>query len=170
MALISHYGKLFQLSYVARDLDDAVAYAQRKLGIDSFTMQDVELTARLGQRIRDLSLRMAVANTGSHQFEIIQPVSGAIEVYTDGVDYDGSVLAFHHIGLAVTGAFANWLKLEEEVHAAGDEFAVLCPPGFDPEPKACFGYVDTRPYYGHYTEYLWWAAEMAGNPVFPNLS
>lgn len=170
MSLISYYGKLFQVSYVAKDLERAMDFARRKLGVDDFTTRDTEFSARFGAEIRDIKLRMAVSNVGTHQFEIIQPVSGAIEVYTDGIDYARSELTFHHIGIAITGDFSNWEKLAMEVRASGDDFAVLCPPSPDPKLMACYGYVDTRPSFGHYTEYLWWAPEVASNPVFPQLS
>jgi hypothetical protein len=170
MSLISYYGKLFQVSYVAKDLDRAVEFAQQKLGVSDFTVKDVDITARFGSEIKDLRLRMAVANTENHQFEILQPVSGATSIYTDGFDYDRSVLTFHHIGIAVTGPYSNWEKMEQAVYDSGDEFAIVCPPDPEPNPMARYAYVDTRPYYGHFTEYLWWAPELNDNPAFPKLS
>jgi hypothetical protein len=170
MALISYFKTLFQTSYVTRDMDSAVAFAAQKMGIDNFTVRDAEITARFGSVIRDLKLRVAIANAGRHQFEIIQPISGATEIYTDGIDYDSSILTFHHIGIAVTGPYSNWQRLEAEIGESGDRCAIICPPDPQPTPLACYAYVDTRPYYGHFTEYLWWAPELNGNPAFPDLS
>lgn len=158
------------MSYVTQDLGAAMDIAGKKLGIDHFHVIDTEYAALVGGEVRDLRLKAAIANTERHQFEIIQPVSGAIEVYTDDIDYRGRALAFHHVGLAVTGPFASWEAVEAEVCASGDGFVVVCPPEPEPDPKVRYGYVDTRAWCGHYTEYLWWAPELNGNPAFPDLS
>lgn len=155
MTIAARYGELFQMSYITRDLDAAMAHCRETLGIEEFSTTDADVEVLSFGKMRPLKIRAAMANIGRNQFEIIQPISGAIEIYTDEVDLSGHILNYHHIAIAVRGPFANWLKLLDEVRASGDEFAFLMPPQPTPHDKVCFCYVDTRKRLGHYTEYLW---------------
>ncbi len=169
MTIGARYGELFQMSYITRDLDAAMAQAKAKLGIDNFHVSESPVDVLSYGKIQELVVRAAIANIGRNQFEIIQPVSGPIHVYTDEVDLGGDLLNFHHIAIAVRGSHDDWLALLAEVRESGDEFAFLFPAEPDPEVKLGFCYVDTRHRLGHYTEYLWWAPELNGMPSFPNL-
>ncbi len=155
MTIVARYGQLFQMSYITRDLDAAMAHAKAAMGIAHFDTTDAEVEVLSFGKLRPLKIRAASANIGRNQFEIIQPVSGAIEVYTDEVDLSGHILNFHHIAIAVRGGIAQWRELLAEVRASGDEFAYLFPAEPGDDDKLCFAYVDTRRRLGHYTEYLW---------------
>ena len=169
MSIGSRYAQLTQLSYITRDLDAAIEHARDKLGIGNFHTSESTIAVLSYGTVQELAVRAAIANIGRHQFEYIQPVSGPIHVYTDEVDLDGALINFHHIGIAVPGPHAEWLKLLNEVEESGDEFAFLFPPEPNPEVKVAFCYVDTRHRLGHYTEYLWWDPSLDGQPSFPNL-
>ena len=158
----NRFGDVYQLSYATKDMDAAVAYAEEHLGITGFHVQDTGAPVLSGGRVQDLKIRAATANVGSRQFEIIQPVSGPTHVYTDVVDLDAQVMAFHHIAIAVRGGYDAWERLLTEVRASGDAFSFLFPAEPDPASKLCFCYVDTRAKLGHHTEYLWWADELHG--------
>ena len=168
MSLFPYFGDLFQASYVAKDRDRAVELAQSQMGVDNFVLFDSQAPVLSGGKVQTLSLRVAVANIGRHQFEIIQPVSGPTHIYTDGMDMDGRVMSFHHLALAVTGSYSRWEEALRQLRASGNEIAFLSPAEPVDKPMACFAYVDTRKTLGHYTEYLWWAPELNGNPAFPN--
>ncbi len=155
MALGDRWGELFQLSYITRDLDAAMAHCKAKLGVPHFETTDAEVEVLSYGKLRPLKIRAAFGNVGRHQLELIEPVSGAIEIYTEAVDLSAHIVNFHHIAIAVRGGIEQWLELLEEVRASGDEFAFLCPPEPGPDDKVCFAYVDTRHSIGHYTEYLW---------------
>ena len=155
MTIAARYGELFQMSYITRDLDAAMAHCREQLGITEFSTTEADIEVQSFGKMRPLKIRAAMANIGRNQFEIIQPISGAIEVYTDEVDLSGHILNYHHIAIAVRGPIENWLALLDEVRASGDEFAFLMPPEPTPADKVCFCYVDTRKRLGHYTEYLW---------------
>ena len=155
MSIASRYGQLFQMSYITRDLDAAMAHAREHMGIAHFDTTDAEVEVLSFGEIKPLKIRAAFANIGHNQFEIIQPVSGAINVYTDEVDLSKHILNFHHIAIAVRGGIAEWRELLAEIRASGDEFAFLCPAEATDDDKVCFAYVDTRKRIGHYTEYLW---------------
>ena len=105
-------------------------------------------------KLRPLKLRAAYTNIGRHQFELIQPISGAIEVYTDQVDLSKHIINFHHVAIAVRGG------IDTGGAARGSErerrrLRLPCPAVETEDDKVCFGYVDTRKRLGHYTEYLW---------------
>lgn len=155
MTIASRYGDLFQMSYITRDLDAAMEHCRRELGVEHFDTSDSEVEVLSFGQVRKLAIRAAFANIGRHQLELIQPVSGATEIYTDEVDLDAHIINYHHIAIAVRGPHSEWLKLLDEVRASGDDFAYLFPPVSSPDDKVCFCYVDTRKRLGHYTEYLW---------------
>ena len=170
MHIGDRYGDLFQMSYITRDMDAAIAHAGAELRIDSFSRSESEIEVLSFGQKQTLGVKAAIANFGARQFEIIQPVSGAIEIYTDEVDLSGHILNFHHIGIAVPGPRTAWDALLEDVRASGDEFAYLFPAVPSPEDKLCFCYVDTRRRLGHYTEYLWADPSLAGITAAPWLA
>ena len=155
MTIASRYADLFQMSYITRDLDAAMEHCRKELGVEHFDTSDSEVEVLCFGQVRQLAIRAAFANIGRHQLELIQPVSGAVEIYTDEVDLDAHIINYHHIAIAVRGPHDEWLKLLDEVRASGDDFAYLFPAVPSPDDKVCFCYVDTRKRVGHYTEYLW---------------
>ena len=169
MTIAARYGQLFQMSYITRDIEAAMAHARETMGIEHFDTTDAEVEVLSFGKLRPLKIRAAFANVGRHQFEIIQPVSGAIEVYTDEVDLSKHILNFHHIAIAVRGGIAQWRELLAEVRASGDDFAFLCPALESDDDKVCFAYVDTRKRIGHYTEYLWVDESIKPIPAMPDL-
>ncbi len=169
MSIASRYGELFQMSYITRDLDAAMEHAKKELGVTDFHVTDAEVEVLSYGELKPLKLRAAFTNIGRHQFEIIQPVSGATSVYTDHVDLGSHILNFHHVAIAVRGGIADWLALIEEVKASGDEFAFLAPPEPTAADKVCFAYVDTRKRCGHFTEYLWVDESIKPIPAMPDL-
>ena len=169
MTIAARYGELFQMSYITRDLDAAMAHARDALGVETFSTTEADVEVLSYGEIKPLKVRAAMANIGRNQFEIIQPVSGATHIYTDEVDLDGHILNFHHIAIAVRGGIDDWLALLDEVRASGDEFAFLFPPEPSRDDKLCFAYVDTRKRLGHYTEYLWVDEAIKPIPAMPDL-
>lgn len=167
MNLIDRYGDIFQLSYVAKDRDRAVEFAAAKMGISNFFMFEGKCPVRSRGTIQELNLRVAVANTGTHQFEIIEPVSGPTWIYTEGMDLDRQALTLHHIGVAVVGPYPVWLDTIAQLQADGDEIVQISELAPGKEPQAVFAYIDNRATLGHFTEYLWWSPAMNGTPTMP---
>src|SRR5579871_463992 len=161
------YGQLTQMSYITRDLDAAVEHCRTELGLDGFALSDAEIEVLSYGEKRPLHVRAAIVNHGLNQFEIIQPVSGAIEIYTDEVDLSKHILNFHHVAIGVPGDYAAWDELLADVKASDDELAYLFPAEPDPSSMLCFCYVDTRERIGHYTEYLWAHPSLAGVAAAP---
>ena len=169
MSIAAHYANLFQMSYITRDLDAAMAHCKAELGIEHFETTDAEVEVLSFGKLRPLKIRAAFGNVGRNQLELIEPVSGAIEIYTDEVDLSKHIINFHHIAIAVRGGIAEWRALLAEVRASGDEFAYLFPPEPSDDDKLCFAYVDTRKRLGHYTEYLWIDEAIKPLPSMPDL-
>jgi hypothetical protein len=171
MALIGNYRDVLQLGYVTRDLERATAFFEEKLGASGFVLADHQLVGDFGGRQREFAMRVALARVGDRQIEIIEPVSGAVEFYRDGIDYDRSVVTLHHVGIGVPGGIEAWDQVVTDTRASGDDFTVIFASDDSPDFRIRFGYVDTRPHYGHYTEYLWWSAGIeAFNGMLPDLA
>lgn len=170
MYVTTRYDALFQNSYITRDMDAALAHAERELGLTRFNVSEPVVDILYFGRVETLAIKAATLNIGKHQFEIIEPVSGPIGIYTDQVDLSGHILNWHHVAIAVPGPYSEWEKLLGEVAAAGDELAFLGPADAGDDPMLCFCYVDTRKRLGHFTEFLWWHDSMVGViPTIPNL-
>jgi hypothetical protein len=167
--LIARFGDLFQVSYVTKDLDRAMDFAVAKLGIDNFYSFDAKYPALVRGSIEEMSLRVAVANTGTHQFEIIEPVAGPTWIYTDGIDLERQAMTLHHVGIAVMGPFEAWQETMAKLREDGDEIVQLCEPPADQNPQVAFAYADNRHSLGHHTEYLWWSPAMNGTPTMPDM-
>jgi len=170
MQLFDRFGDLFQLSYVTQDRDRAVAFATAKLGITSFFTFDGIAPVIVGGEPMQLHVRGAVANTGTHQFEILEPVSGPTWIYTEGRDLDAQVMQLHHVGLAVVGPYQTWLDTIAKLESDGDRIVQISALEPGAEPMAMFAYVDNRATLGHFTEYLWWAPAMNGTPTVPHIT
>lgn len=104
---------------------------------------------------------------GQSRRELIQPVSGPTEIYTDEVDLSAHIINYHHIATGIPGPYSEWERLLADVQASGDGLAYLFPAVPDPASKLCFSYVDTRKRIGHYTEYLWADPALAGIAAAP---
>lgn len=167
MHIGNHYDDLVQMSYVTRDMDLALSHAESELGISGFVHSQSEIEVLCFGERRMLGVKAAIANFDKRQFEIIQPVSGAIEIYTDPADLSGRVLNFHHIGIAIPGPRSAWDRLIGEVRDSGEAFAFLFPAAPSPDDRLRFCYVDTRRSLGHYTEYLWADPSLAGSAAAP---
>lgn len=168
MHIGSRYGDIFQMSYITRDMDAAIDHAARELGVTGFDVSEPSVDILCYGKPETLAVKAAMANFGGRQLEIIQPVSGPTHVYTDSVDLDFHILNFHHVAIAVPGAYPEWERLLADVRASGDEFAFRTPePEGDTPPMLCFCYVDTRHRWGHMTEYLWADASLKGMTATP---
>lgn len=167
MDVPGRWGDLYQLSYVTRDMDAAIAHCKDALGIESFTVGGHPVDVMSGGTRQTLVVKAAIANFGRLQFELIEPVSGPIHHYENVLGPGSAVINFHHIAIAVRGDYANWEALVAEVTASGDEIAFISVAEDNPMVALC--YVDTRPRLGHYTEYLWWHDSLSAMPSFPQL-
>ena len=167
MSLFASYRHLFQAGYVTHDLERAMETVTREFGAGDYYLAEHTVPVSVDGKADEITMRVAIASADGRQLEIIQPVSGAVGIYTEGIDFTASDIVFHHVGIGVTGSHANWEALEAEIAAQGQAFKVLFPPEPGPEPMVRYGYVDTRRWCGHYTEYLWWGEALCDSPTYP---
>ena len=153
MRLGSYLTRMYQLGYVTRDIDRAVAHYQDKLGIREFVRRETDgLVDYRGGRA-PFRIHVALANLGDKQVELIQPIEGVSDFYTDGLDLDAAVAVLHHFGILVDGPEAEWDAMKAVVRQAGYEIVLEDAPA--PDGQMHFAYADTRADYGHYMEFLW---------------
>jgi hypothetical protein len=146
MHLENHY----QNAYVTHDLDGALEIFRSRYGFDKFRRMEVsyELTTPAGRGTA--SVKLALGWIGNLQYELIEPVSGLIDVYQEGLS-DASPLHFHHVCMRVP----DW----EEFRARVDrERLPVAMEGGTPG-HLLWLYLDARDTLGHYLEYCWMTPE-----------
>jgi hypothetical protein len=115
-------------------------------------------------------IRVALANLGDKQFELIEPIEGVVnDFYTQGLDLTRAVAVLHHYAILVEGPEANWAAMQDVVRRCGYEF-VLADAAVPGEARPMhFAYADTRADYGHYLEFIWRGPEnQAWHDSLPN--
>jgi hypothetical protein len=146
---------LFQLAYVTRDMDAAKALLAREHGIGEYRAvaeSPIPLTIPANSTVL---MDVQVAWVGDWMIELIQPLSGAVDIYAQGLP-DGDGIAFHHIGAIIGGARKEW----DSFRAGLDESRIAIEGGRE---RMRFTYVDERQTLGHYVEYLWMDEELLSN-------
>lgn len=145
-------GYHFQNAYVTRDVDKWVEAFRSRAKVRKVIVYEgsTPVSTSAGPGIQ--TQRLAFIWVGDLQYELIQPISGAVDLYRDALPADDG-LKFHHICMRV----ADW-----------DEFR----PRVDPQPYPVvleggnealrFLYLDARPFLGHYLEYVWMTEERWG--------
>lgn len=137
----------FQLGYVTRDIDKAIAATGRSLHDARFSTLDVTLALATPEGERSMQLRVATAWDGPVQIELIQPVAGHVAAYASALPLDpnDATPQFHH--LAVRRDDASSMRAEVErlglpiaFETGGSGFSVV--------------FVDARSIVGHYLEFV----------------
>lgn len=140
----------FQNAYVTRNLDKGIAALRDKHGVSDFMLIDfaTDVTTPHGQG--PVKAKVALAWVGHLQLELIEPVSGLGQIYSDALPDDDS-LKLHHIGMRVADMDA--LRAE----AAANAWPIAFQGGGD---GFSFTYLDTRDTLGHYLEYVYIRQDM----------
>jgi hypothetical protein len=139
--LTGHY----QNAYVTSDIDRAVDLLQRQHGLTG-EVQKFEVT----NQIRTVdgegasTLKLAFLWAGRLQYELIEPVSGLVGLYSEALPKDG-LLQFHHVAMRAD----DWDGLLADIAAQGKTIAMQGESG-----SVKFLYVDARDTVGHYLEYV----------------
>lgn len=96
--------EVVQLAYVTDDIDAAVAWCQDTLGtsrchvIRNSSLGGVAVVD--GEVAEEWLIDVAMVNAGDTNLEIIRPVSGAVDLYRNGIR-PGAPATFHHVGVRV---------------------------------------------------------------------
>ena len=146
MQLENHY----QNAYVTRDLDAALEIFRAQYGFDRFRRMEVsyELTTRAGRGTA--SVKLALGWIGELQYELIEPVSGLIDVYREGLS-NAQPMHFHHVCMRV----ADWTEFRARIDR---ERRPVVMEGGTPG-HLLWLYVDARDTLGHFLEYCWMTPE-----------
>jgi len=158
MRLGSYVANMYQLGYVTADMDRAVAQFRKQMGIQDFLQFETDSLVDYKDGQAKFRIRVALANLGERQVELIQPIEGVTDFYFGGLDLTRSAAVLHHYGILVEGPEENWTTMKDVVRACGYPIVVQdrAPAGTE---GTHFAYVDARPDYGHYLEFLWRGAE-----------
>ncbi len=137
---------VIQLAYVTDDIDSAVSWFEGTLGTTRCHTRYKSSLGGIahvnGEVVDEWVIDVALVNAGATNLEIIQPVSGAVDLYRRAIR-PGAPATFHHLGVRVDdfdeatalieGAGRRW-----ELH--GDNGAIR------------FGYLDMTAELGHHIE------------------
>ncbi|RFU14235.1 VOC family protein [Rhodobacteraceae bacterium W635] len=138
------FGGIQQSGYVVRDIDERMAFLSAKAGIGPwFVARNLRLPLCIyrGKEI-ELELHAALANSGTHQVELIQQISPEGSIYTEWLELypDGSPM--QHVSSweedfdgAVSRAQAVGWRLIQEGRSSYGPFAYLEHPD---DPKLVF--------------------------------
>ena len=93
-------GDLYKLGYVVANRDQAVRALEDEYGFEPLAHAEVRFEALLpdGSRVQT-HLACALTTGRAHLIEIMQPVSGAVDLWADVLREPGPLLRFHNIGL-----------------------------------------------------------------------
>ncbi len=156
--IAKHLKDTIQIAYVTRDLVAAMDMLRRKVGIRTF-METGALQADLGGgAVGELSVAMAYC--GRIQYEVIQPISGAVDLHRDRLpEENGAVLAFHHVSYFARSR--DDLEAIRPIVLPGLQSPIFGEFG----EESAFFYVDERSTLGHFVEYQY--SEPAYDALIP---
>jgi hypothetical protein len=129
----------FQLGYVTRDLDAAIANFGERFGPAEFQVIP-------GSPQYPHTRRIALSWIGDTMTELIEPNPSVSSLYLESLPAASGDVRFHHIGCLIDDYPAMLRRLEERGHP----IAMALSYG---ETLDCC-YADLRPQLGHYLEYI----------------
>ena len=139
-----HMNGFFQNAYVTRNLDKGIAGLQRSHGIGEVMLIDFATDVVTPHGRGPVTAKVALVWVGGLQLELIEPLTGLSQIYSDALP-DDDALRFHHVGMRIFDMEA----LRAEAGAKGWPIAFQGGgEGFQ------FTYIDTRDTLGHYLEYV----------------
>ena len=152
MALLSN-NNAFQSAWVVADFDEAIKFWANTFGVGPFYALDYKSGPELVYRGEpgELEMKVAWAQAGDMQVELIHPTSESPNVYRDLVP--AGVTQFHHICYWSDDIAADTAVLTQ----AGHQCAMASGPG-----ATQFAYFDTSSINGHMIELLERLEGMAG--------
>ena len=150
------YADLFQISILIRDLEVAFACFERDHGVANFHRVNSELESIVPGGVA--RSQVALGWSGARQIEIIQPLSGAVHIYSDALEGFSGLMRFHHFGIRVRGEVEDWARFREGIGLGARPVVFEGKIGED----CHFAYVDERATLGHYLEYMWLSDRFAG--------
>jgi len=143
-------GYHYQNAYVTRNIDKWVDVFSTRAKVDKVLRYEGTTPVMTPAGPSTQTSKLAFIWVGDLQYELIQPVDGAVDIYRNGLPA-GDGLAFHHICMRVD----NWDDFRRRV--SEQSFPVVLERGGD---ALKFLYLDAREFLGHYLEYTWMTDDM----------
>jgi len=142
-------GRHYQNAYITRDIAKAIDLFHTHTDVKDASHFDasVEVTTPTGRGVATMKLSFIWIN--DLQYELIEPVSGLVDLYRDALPEDDRML-FHHTCMRVD----DWDVFRENVNRRG---APVVLEGGDDQLR--FLFLDAREFLGHYLEYTWMVPE-----------
>lgn len=142
-------GYHFQNAYITRDIEKAIDAFRSRSGVAEVMSMEVTTQVWTPKGSGAATNKLAFIWIDNLQYELIQPVSGLVDVYSDALPDDDS-MKFHHVNMRVP----DWDDFRGRVEKAG--YPVVFEGGGD---LLKFLYLDARDFVGHYLEYVWMTDE-----------
>lgn len=137
----------FQIGYATNDLDKALSLYKDKYDMGSFA--EIRGIPVQGPNNTDMVANFALAYKGDTMIELIQPVEGDTSMF-DHVLPDNEFAIRHHHFAYCLDSMEQLDEAEANMRSQGIEVPIR-GNGMD---QVFFFYADTRPWLGHYSEYL----------------
>lgn len=143
-------GVHYQNAYITRDIEKALDTFRTRLGQENVSSFEVTVDAWTPQKgLAPATNKLAFIWINNLQIELIQPVSGNVDLYADDLP-EGDGMKFHHFCVRVD----DWDSFRANVDKMG--YPVVLEGGGD---QLKYVYLDARDTLGHYIEYVWMTPE-----------
>lgn len=148
-------GRHYQNAYVTRNADKAVAELREWADVRLVLETEVTVEVWTPQGTGTGTQKLAFVWVEDFQYELIEPQTATgdhdvLALFREALPA-GDGLQFHHVCHRVDDWDALWRKVQ------GEPWPVVLRGGTPGMLQYC--YVDTRPWLGHYTEYVWMVPE-----------
>jgi hypothetical protein len=149
-ALGDLYANIWQIGYVASDLDQGIEVLREKFGVEHcMEVPTAGATFLRGDEPAPWDVRVAMGARGGLIVEVIEPVGGEVAFYRRHLPQDGSFgLSLHHLAALVPLGDYVWESIGDLLAESGHkvDYTVLIPD------RVRAGYVDTTAELGHWLE------------------
>jgi hypothetical protein len=142
-------GYHYQNAYVTRNIDKWVGTFSARAKVDKVLRYEGTTPVVTPAGKATQTNKLAFIWVGDLQYELIEPVGGAVDLYRDALPA-GDALQFHHICMRVD----DWDDFRRRVDK--QSYPVVLEGGGD---ALRFLYLDAREFLGHYLEYTWMTSE-----------
>jgi hypothetical protein len=143
-------GHHYQNAYVTRDIAKGIEAFRTRAKVDREIVFEGTSHVMTPDGPATQHCKLAFLWVGDLQYELVEPVSGAVGIYRDGLP-EGDGLKFHHVCMRVDDWDAFRARVDRQP----------CPIVLerDSDPSLKFLYLDARDLVGHYLEYAWMTDE-----------
>ncbi len=149
-ALADLLANVWQLGYVTTDLDRATEFMAERFGLtDCRRLPSDTATFLAGDQAVPWEVSVAMGARGGLIVELIEPVAGEIDFYTDVLPDGGEfAVRLHHVATYTATGDDEWARIEALLARSNFkvDYTVLIPG------RVRAGYVDTRAELGHWLE------------------